>query len=65
MRQLGVLLLILGIGSCVVYFMNMEMRLLMWINNWGENVAWGIRGGCILLGALLAFAGKKKGNGKK
>ncbi|MEO6597746.1 MAG: hypothetical protein ABIP94_23620 [Planctomycetota bacterium] len=63
MRFLGFLLLVLGIGSAVVHFMNMEMRLLRWIDNWGENTAWGIRGGCVLLGAILLFAGKS--NAKK
>lgn len=65
MRQLALLLIVLGIGSCVVHFMNMEMKLLMWINNWGEGVAWGIRGGCIALGLLLLMATGKKGNQKK
>ncbi|MCB9887163.1 MAG: hypothetical protein H6838_16850 [Planctomycetes bacterium] len=60
MRQLGILMALLGIASCVVYFMNMEMKLLMWINNWGEGVAWGIRGGLIVVGALLAKMGAPK-----
>lgn len=65
MRQLGLLLLILGIGSCVVHFMEMEMRLLRWIDTWGEEAAWGIRAGFIVLGLLLMTAGKKKGGDKK
>jgi hypothetical protein len=65
MRTLGFLLLVLGIGSSVVTFMDMEMRLLGWINNWGEEVAWGIRGGCVLLGLVLIAAGKKKDGKKK
>lgn len=60
MRSLGLLLLVLGIGSCVVHFMDMEMRLLRWIDTWGENAAWGIRGGFIAVGLLLVMAGKKK-----
>lgn len=60
MRSLGLLLLVLGIGSCVVHFMDMEMRLLRWIDTWGENAAWGIRGGFIAVGLLLMVAGKKK-----
>lgn len=60
MRSLGLLLLVLGIGSCVVHFMDMEMRLLRWIDTWGENAAWGIRGGFVAVGLLLMVAGKKK-----
>lgn len=60
MRQFALLLLLLGIGSCVVHFMNMEMKLLRWIDTWGEGVAWGIRGGLIALGLLLMMAGGKK-----
>jgi hypothetical protein len=65
MRQLGLLLLVLGIGSCVVQLMDMEMRLLAWINQWGEPVAWAIRGGCIALGLLFLKMGGKKGEQKK
>lgn len=65
MRQLGLLMLVLGIASCVVHFMDMEMRWLMWINTWGEQAAWGIRGGLIVLGLLLVVAGKGKGGEKK
>jgi hypothetical protein len=31
---------------------------LNWINNWGSGVAWGIRGGIILLGLIMYIAGK-------
>lgn len=60
MRSLGFLLLLLGIGSVVVHFMEREMALLQWIDKWGEGPAWGIRGGCIALGLVLLLAGKKK-----
>ena len=60
MRQLGLLLVFLGIASSVVQFMDLEMRFLMWINNWGEGTAWAIRGGCCALGALLIKVGKPK-----
>lgn len=60
MRQLGILLALLGIASAVVHFMDMEMKLLMWIDTWGEGVAWGIRGGLVVVGALLAKLGAPK-----
>ena len=60
MRKLGLLLVFLGIASSIVYFADREMSFLMWIDNWGEGVAWGIRGGCVLLGAILVKVGKPK-----
>jgi hypothetical protein len=60
MRSFGLLLVFLGLASSVVQFMNMEMRFLTWINNWGEGTAWAIRGGCVLVGALLVKVGKPK-----
>lgn len=65
MRSLGFLLLVLGVGSIVVQFMDMEMRLLAWINTWGEGVAWGIRGGLVVLGLILLKAGKSKAKKSK
>lgn len=32
-----------------------NLRLLMWIDMWGEGVGWGIRIGLVLLGGLLFF----------
>ncbi|HLQ38675.1 MAG TPA: hypothetical protein VK348_12780 [Planctomycetota bacterium] len=63
MGKLGFLLLVLGAGSCVMSFMNYESRLLTWINNWGEQVAWCIRGGLVVLGLLLMMVGKQKPKG--
>ena len=64
MRQFALLLVFIGIASCVVRLMDMEMRLLMWIDTWGEAVAWGIRGGFIAVGALLLLASKPKAAAK-
>ena len=60
MRQIGLLLLLLGIASSVMQFMDWEMTVMAWIDNWGEGTAWGIRGGFCVLGALLIKAGKPK-----
>jgi hypothetical protein len=58
MRQLGLLLVIVGIAACVVHLMEWDVKLLEWTNTWGEEVAWAIRGGFILLGLILLKAGK-------
>ena len=46
-----------GIGSVVLYFINMEFILLSWISLWGEGVAWAIRAALIVLGAVLWLVG--------
>lgn len=60
MRNFGFLLLGLGVASAVVHFLGMEMKVLQWINTWGENAAWGIRGGLVAMGLLLFALGKPK-----
>ncbi len=55
MKSFGSLLLFFGIGSSVLYLIDYNLSLLMWIENWGETVAWGIRGGMIVVGAGLYF----------
>lgn len=51
--------MILGAITVVMRFANFVPRILMWIYNWGESVAWGIMIGIIVLGAILYFAGGK------
>lgn len=66
MRLLGLLLFLFGVATLVVYFMEMKVDQMTWIGNWGDNVAWAIRGGSTLLGLILLLAGgKKKGDKKK
>lgn len=58
MRTIGTYLAIFGIGSVILHFFNMEFRILMWIDSWGESVGWAIRIGMIVIGAILFFTGK-------
>ena len=60
MQRFGRLLCLLGIVSCVIHFMNLELRVLAWIDTWGQGPAWGIRAGFVVVGLLLMFAGKPK-----
>ena len=48
---------ILGLLAIVLNFANMVPRLLMWIYSWGEGVAWAIKIGLVILGAILYFMG--------
>ncbi len=60
MRQIGTYLAIFGIGSIVLSFFQMEFKILMWIDTWGETTGWAIRIGMIVIGAILFFMGKPK-----
>lgn len=60
MKTIGIYLLIAGIGSILLNQFDYEFSLLMWIDNWGEQVGWAIRGGAIVLGAILLFLGSKE-----
>jgi hypothetical protein len=60
MKQIGGLLLFLGVGSMVLYFLQMEFMLLQWIDNWGFETGWAIRIGMAVIGAILFFIGSKR-----
>lgn len=63
MRQFGLLLVVLGLVSIGLQVFNMNVRYLIWVDNWGTNVGWGIRAGLVVLGAILMVAGKPKSKG--
>ena len=57
MIELGKFLLMLGVGSFALHFLNMEFRLLLWIDTWGIEIGHAIRGGIALSGlAILLLA---------
>lgn len=60
MRSLGFLLIILGVGSFILHSMDMEFRLLQWVDNWGVDNGNIIRGGAALVGAILVFLSMRK-----
>ena len=60
MKTVGTYLFIFGLGSIILYFMNMQFKLLMWIDNWGDTVGWGIRIGMVVVGAALFFFGRSQ-----
>jgi hypothetical protein len=55
MRSFGQLLMFLGGFAIVLDFFDRVPSLLMWIYNWGEPAAWGIKIALILVGAALWF----------
>jgi len=55
MKEIGIGLLIIGLISLALPFINPNMHslFLTWIGRWGPTVAWCIRGGITLLGLVL------------
>ncbi|MBC8757339.1 hypothetical protein H2O64_21905 [Kordia sp. YSTF-M3] len=60
MKTIGTYLAIFGAGSIILYFFEMQFKLLMWIDSWGETTGWAIRIGMIVVGIVLFFIGKNK-----
>ena len=60
MRKLGGTLFFFGVGSVVLYFLNMEFIILAWIDLWGPTIGWVIRGALIIVGAILWLMGRKE-----
>lgn len=59
MKNFGILLVFLGAGSFVLNMVGYEFSLLMWIDMWGVEAGWAIRGAMIVVGGLLFFLGMK------
>lgn len=60
MKSIGGYLFLFGIGSIILDFLNMQFKLLMWIDNWGPTAGWSIRIGLAVVGAALWFLGRNK-----
>ncbi|MEO0325110.1 MAG: hypothetical protein AAF447_19275 [Myxococcota bacterium] len=48
-----------GLLSSVLTLVNMNLRLLMWIDMWGSTVGWAIRVGLIVVGGGLFLLGQR------
>lgn len=59
MKNIGILLLLAGAGSFVLNLIGYEFTLLMWIDMWGQEIGWAIRGAMIVVGGILVFLGMR------
>jgi len=57
MKKIGGYVALFGVLAIVLPFFNLQLRLLGWIDTWGETVSWGIKIGLIVVGAALFFMG--------
>ncbi len=62
MRGFGFLLLLFGVGSFILRAMNMQFRLLFWVDNWGESTGNVIRVAMAAAGLLLIILSFRKKN---
>lgn len=60
MKTIGTYMAIFGLLAIVLNFFNAVPRLLAWIYNWGEGVAWGIKIAFVIVGVILYFMGRKQ-----
>ena len=59
LSSIGALLFSVGAISSVLTFTDYELKVLFWVNTWGEGMAWTIRAGLILVGAILFVIGAR------
>lgn len=50
---------IFGALSIILPFFNLQLKILTWIDNWGETTSWAIKIGLIVVGAALFLMGGK------
>lgn len=55
LSSIGAVLALFGVVSTILYFLDYNIKLLLWIDMWGPTVGWVIRIGLIVIGALLFF----------
>jgi hypothetical protein len=57
LQSIGGAVAMAGIVSIVLNFINFNLRILMWIDLWGEGVGWAIRVALVLIGGAIYAAG--------
>ena len=60
MQNIGSTLAILGILAIFLDFFNRVPKVLAWIYNWGDGVAWGIKIALVVVGGALWLTGRKQ-----
>lgn len=55
--SLGAFLALAGVVSSILYFIGFNLKLLIWIDNWGPEIGWVIRIGSIVLGVAIYIFG--------
>jgi hypothetical protein len=56
--QAGSALFLFGLASSILYWLDYNLRILLWIDMWGETMGWLIRGALIVGGGVLFVVAK-------
>lgn len=59
MKQAGQTLLFFGIGTILLNLIGYEFAILMWIDTWGTEIGWALRGALVVAGLALFFVGSR------
>lgn len=57
MKSIGSFMFIVGALSIVLNFFDRVPKVLVWIYQWGDGVAWAIKIALVVVGAILFLAG--------
>ncbi len=58
LSAIGGFMALAGVISAGLSLFDYNLRILMWIDMWGETIGWAIRGGLVVAGAVLFFVFK-------
>lgn len=56
LRGIGGSIALAGVASILLALIGFNLRILMWIDMWGEGAGWAIRAAIVALGAAIFFA---------
>lgn len=57
LKSIGGFLLAAGLASIALFFFDMNLKILMWIDMWGETIGWIIRIGTSVVGGIMLVIG--------
>lgn len=60
MKKIGSYMALIGIALIILPFIGLTVRFTDWIYNWGDGVAWAIKIGLIVVGAIMFFMDKSE-----
>lgn len=63
--SIALIMIFAGVLSSVLHFINYNLKILFWMNDFNEEEQWMIRGGLIAAGVLILIIFRKKINAIK
>ena len=56
LRGIGASVALAGVASIVLALIGFNLRILMWIDMWGEGVGWALRAAIVVIGGAIFAA---------